>query len=85
VAEIFDSLHVNQAYDKYVAMHDKIAKKEILGFFRNQSFYNKGMLDQWGMVHVCLFVIRYLKLEAWTNSFCACNLDPPYKVLFPDW
>jgi hypothetical protein len=70
--------HVNPAYDRYVTAHDKITKTESTGLLSNPLFYNKSVLDQWGVgvVRVCLFVIRDLKPEIWTNSFRPCNLDP---------
>jgi hypothetical protein len=42
---------------------DKATKKQTLALLRNQTLYNKGVVDQWGMVRVRLFVIRDLKPE----------------------
>jgi hypothetical protein len=72
--------HVNQAYDKYVDVKDKAAKNESLAMLRNKTFYNKGVVDQWGMIHVGLFVIHSTDPETWTNSFGACNLYPRTRV-----
>jgi hypothetical protein len=85
VKEEGDSSHANQAYDKYVATKDKGFKKEIITLLHNQIFYNKGVVDQLGMVHVCVFVICDLKLETRMNSLYACNLDLRTRVQFPDW
>eukprot|EP00957_Ditylum_brightwellii_P020117 1517420-Ditylum_brightwellii.AAC.1 len=42
VKEEGDSLHVNQAYDHFVAKADKRAKNESLSMLRNARFLNKG-------------------------------------------
>ena len=40
--------HVNQVYDKYVAVQDTYAKKEIMDMIMNKTFYKKGVVYQWG-------------------------------------
>jgi hypothetical protein len=52
---------------------------------RNKTFYNKGVVDQWGMIRVGLFVIHSTAPETWMNSFHACNLDPSTRVPVPEW
>ena len=72
-----DSSHANQAYDRMVAKTDKMAKTESLGMMRSGiKSVNKGVVEQWGLVHVGLFEIRSTKQDTWTVSFHACNLDP---------
>ena len=81
-----DSSHANQAYDRMVAKTDKMAKTESLGMMRSGiKFVNKGVVDQWGLVHVGMFAIRSTKRDTWTISFHACNLDPRTRVSFLDW
>jgi hypothetical protein len=46
---------------------------------------NKGVVDQWGLIHVGLFAIQALKAGTWTNSFKACNMDPLTSICFPQW
>ena len=53
-----------------------MVKTESLGMMRNIKYMNRGVIDQWGLVHVGLYVIRLTKQETWTVSFDACNLDP---------
>jgi hypothetical protein len=78
-----DSSHVNQAYDRFVAKSDKSLKREALGLLRS-SVHNK-VIDQWGLLHVCLFIVRGMKAKTWTASFHACNMDPRTMVSFPEW
>ena len=72
-----DSSHSNQVYDRIVSKTDKMAKTESLGMMRSGiKFVNKGVVDQWGLVHVGLFAIRSTKRDTWKVSFHACNLYP---------
>jgi hypothetical protein len=80
-----DSSHVNQAYGKFVAPANKNAKNESLAMLRGCTLVNKGVVDQWGLIHVGLFAIQALKARAWTNSFKACNMDPLTSICFPQW
>jgi hypothetical protein len=64
-----DSSHVNQAYDKYVAKEDKVSKTESLAMLRSAKHISKGVVDQWGLVHVGLYAVRATKPETWTTSF----------------
>ena len=48
--------YVNQADDKYVAVQDKVSKKERLTMLRNNTLYNMGLVDPWGVIPVGLFV-----------------------------
>jgi hypothetical protein len=52
---------------------------------RSASFFQKGVLDQWGLIHVGLFAVRSVAGKLWTNSFHACNMDPRTMVPFPEW
>ena len=80
-----DSSHVNQAYDKFVACHDKKLKRELLCTLRNSPAINKGVLDQYGLLHTGLICVRETTPATWTNSFQACNLDPRTRLSFPLW
>lgn len=80
-----DSSHVNQAYDKFVAMSDKVHKRECLGMLRNAKHINSGVIDQYGLLHASLYTIRATTKKTWTSSFQACNLDPLTRVSFPEW
>ena len=44
-------------------------KTESLGMIRNIKYVNRGVVDQWGLVHVELYAIRSTKQETWTVSF----------------
>ncbi len=68
------SLHVNQAYGKFVAKGDKAAKRDSLTM--QQLMTNgSGVVDQWQLIHTdCMQSVA--KQETWTNSFSTCNLDP---------
>jgi hypothetical protein len=79
------SSHVNQAYNKFVAPANKSAKNESLGMLWGCTLVNKGVVDQWDLIHVDLFVILASEAGTWTNSFKACNTDPPTSVCFPQW
>ena len=85
VKEEGDTSHVNQAYDKFVAKSDKYARMQSLSMLRNAKFLNKGVVDQWGLVHAGLFAIRETNPLTWVRSFEACNLNPTTRLPFPDW
>ena len=80
-----DTSHVNQAYDKFVAKTDKKTRSYSVGVQRECKYYNKGVVDQWGLVHSGLMAVREVNKSTWTNSFAACNLDPRTRVSFPSW
>jgi hypothetical protein len=44
-----------------------------------------GVIDQWGLIHVGLYVICETKREMWTQSLEACNLHPVTHMKFGDW
>jgi hypothetical protein len=64
---------MNQAYDKYVAKGDKSAKSECLALLCNRKI-SRGIVDQWGMLHVGLYAVRDTDPGCWTTSFVARNL-----------
>ena len=66
-----------------MSVQEKSANKEILAKLRENALYNKGVVDQWGTIHVGLFVILSTVPETWNNSFGSCNLDPRTRVPFP--
>ena len=80
-----DSSNVNQSSDKFVAVSDKTAKAESLGMLQGNIYINKGVVCQWGMIHVGLYAIRATLPKTWTNSFHACNMDPRTSISFPEW
>ena len=79
-----DSSNVNQSYDKFVAVSEKSEKAESLGMLRGNIYISKGVVCQWGMIHVVLYAIWATLPETWTNSFHACNMDPRTSLSFPD-
>ena len=85
VKEEGEASHVNQAYDKFVAKEDKTLKRECLAILRNAKDMNGGVIDQWGLVHTVLYMLRVHKSSTWTRSFHAVNLDPRTRVSFADW
>ena len=80
-----DSSHINQAYDKFVAKSDKATEVRTLSYLRTAKQVNRGVVDQWGLVHVGLAAVRETKPETWTASFQACNMDPRNQLTFADW
>jgi hypothetical protein len=70
-----------------VARSDKAVEAESLSYLRRAKSLNKGVVDQWGLVHVglaCLQESNKMKY-IWTNSFRACNMDPRTQLSFPEW
>jgi hypothetical protein len=61
-----DTSHVNQAYDKFVALLDKTLKRMGLALLRNSVY---KVIDQWALLHVCFFIVRGTQPDTWTNSF----------------
>ena len=45
----------------------------------------RGVVDQWGLIHVGLYAIRETKPETWIQSFKACNMHPVSRLKFGDW
>jgi hypothetical protein len=80
-----DSSHANQACDKFVAKSDKATEVRTLSYLRSAKQLNKGVVDQWGLVHIGLAAVRETKPETWTASFQACNMDPRNQLSFADW
>jgi hypothetical protein len=68
-----------------VAKGDKKASNESLGMLRNATYHSKGVIDQWGLIHVGLYAICETKRETWIQSFKACNLHPVSRLKFEDW
>ena len=56
-----DYLHVNKAYEKYVAKEEKISKAESLSMLRSSKQISKGVVYQWGFFCVGLYVVRDMK------------------------
>lgn len=80
-----DSSHVNQAYDKFVARADKKTGRSLLSDLRRMSTITKGVVDQWGLVHVGLGMVRACTDDCWADSFRAVNLHLEHRVPFNVW
>jgi hypothetical protein len=80
-----DCSHICQAYDKHVAKLDKKTGRYTLGLLLKEKRINGGIVDQWGLVHVGLMIVRSCLPEVWTSSFHACNLCLSTRVSFPEW
>ncbi|KAJ1449690.1 hypothetical protein M885DRAFT_590330 [Pelagophyceae sp. CCMP2097] len=87
IKEEGDSSHVNQSYDhdQLVAKRDKAVCREALETLRRTRGVTKGVVDQWGLDHVGLAVVRDCPASAWAESFAKVNLDPLTRVGFHDW
>ena len=66
-----DSLQYNKVHDMFFPKGDKAAKTESLGMMRNIKYVNRGVVDEWGLVHVGFYAIRSTKQETWTVLFDA--------------
>ena len=80
-----DGSHVNQACDKFVALHGKSKSCEYLETLRGAKRLTKGVADQYGLVHTGLIFVAKTKAKIWTNSFVDCELDPQNRLSFPYW
>ena len=80
-----NSSHVNQAYDKFVAKNDKLAKDVSFGMLRNVKYVSPGVIDQCKIVHVALYAVRSTNRDTWQKSFSLCNLNPFTRVSFSEW
>ena len=58
-----DSSHVNQAYDKCVALHDKSKRRKCLSTLRGAKYITKGVVDQYDLVHTGLICVATTKAE----------------------
>jgi len=85
VKEEADSSHNNQPYDKFVAKEDKIMHREMLGILRKCTAITRGVVDQYGLVHVALAVVRNSTAKHWEDSFKATNLHPKFRKSFSEW
>ncbi|KAJ1447819.1 hypothetical protein M885DRAFT_175856 [Pelagophyceae sp. CCMP2097] len=85
IKEEADSSHVNHTYDQLVAKREKAGCREVLETLRRTRGVTKGVVDQWGLVHVGLAVVRARPASAWAELFAKVNLDPLTRVGFPDW
>ena len=77
--------HVNQAFDKFVAKSDKINMRHVLDLLRRTTAVTKGVVDQWGLIHVGLAAVRACEARTWIASFIACNLNPLHRISFGEW
>ena len=81
-----DTSHINQSYDKYVGKSDKHHKKEGLGIFQSAKMGTKGIVDQWVLVIIGLYILHgAMDAKTWKSSFLDVNLDPATQVPFEEW
>ena len=81
-----DSSQVNQAYDRTVALQDKSVARDVLGMLRATTSISKGVVDQWGLVHVMLqCLLQENSGKAWEVSFIQVNMHPKHRLSFEDW
>ncbi|HSN65040.1 MAG TPA: hypothetical protein VLS94_00280 [Fusibacter sp.] len=80
-----DTSHVNQAYDKFVAKSDKLARAESISMVRSCVKSQFHIIDQWGLLLCGSYAVRATTPETWTKSFHACNMDPRSRVSFEAW
>ena len=53
-----DASQVNQAFGRLVAKADKATGRNLLGLLRTATGIARGVVDQWGLVHVVLGMAR---------------------------
>ena len=80
-----DSSDTNQAYDRDAALSDKAGLREYLGFLRSATSVSRGVVDQWGLVHVMVQSILGCTEEIWETSFIKTNLHIKARVSFEEW
>ena len=64
---------------------DKSSSGEAISALKNVSFLYKGVVDQYGLVHACLYEIREKTEETWIKSFTEVNLNLSVRVDFQAW
>ena len=79
-----DSSQLNQSFDKKVAKDDKSMLRDMLGLLRTTTSITRGVVDQWGLVHVGLAVVR-MEGSAWEISFKWVNMHPDHRLSFEEW
>ena len=77
--------HVYQAYNKIVAKSNKISQSYSVGVQQECKYYNRGVVDQWGLIHSGLMVVRKVNKSTWTNLLAAFNIEPCTQVDFQTW
>ena len=82
VKEEGDCLHVNQAYDQFVAKADKAAIRESLDLVRSNY---PGIIKPELLIRICVEALQQVKPEKWVESFKRVNLHPDFRVSFEDW
>ena len=80
-----DSSDVNQAYDRDAALSGKGGLREYLGFLRNATSVSRGIVDQWGLVHVMVQSILDCTAQIWETSYIKTNLHIKARVSFEMW
>ena len=79
-----DSSGLNQPFDKKVAKDDKVMMRDILSLLRTSTSITRGVVDQYGLVHVALRCVSQFG-EAWETSFRWVNMHPDHRLSFKDW
>ena len=81
-----DASHVNQAYDRKVALDDKHMFRDLVALLRTTTSITRGVVDQYGLLHcVTQCVAHPLCGSAWENSFKQVNMHPHHRLSFEDW
>ena len=64
---------------------DKISSGEAISALKNVRFLYKGVVDQCGIVHACLYAIRKTTVETCIKSFTQVNLKPFIRFDLQAW
>ena len=80
-----DTSHICQAYDDQVSKMDKNLSGEAISALKNVRFLYKGAVNQYGLVHACLYAIQEMTAETWIKSFTKVNLKASIRVDFQAW
>ena len=77
--------HVNQAFDQLVAKNDKKVAAEILAAQREMKHVNKGVIDQYGLVHTAIAIVKATTRDMWIKSFRRVALNPTNRQSWDEW
>ena len=80
-----DNSHICQAYYDQVSKMDKSSSGEAMSALKNVRFLYKGTVNQYGLVHACLYAIRERTAETWIKYFTNVNLEPSIRADFQAW
>ena len=80
-----DTSDIDQAYDRDAALSDKSGLREYLSFLRSATSVSRGVVDQYGLVHVMVQAILGCTDDIWETSFIKTNLHIKARVSFEEW